>query len=83
MFKLVKLLAYAALGYFLYELYLGLTGQPAAMHRDQQETSEGGSQLGSGPNAWEGTPDRGQRVRVEDTAGASSNRYVGRGVVQR
>ena len=76
MFKLVKLLAFAALGYFLYEMYLGLTGQPSSMN-------QGHAAENPGPDAWKGTPDRGEPVHVEDAAGATSTRYVGRGVVQR
>ena len=85
MFKLLKLMAYAALGYFLYEMYLGLTGQPSAMGEmgNRRQGRQGPSAEDLGADAWKGTPDQGAPVQVQDAGGAVSTRYVGRGVVMR
>jgi hypothetical protein len=97
MFRLVKLAAYALLGYVLYELFLGISeGEPdrqagggggqQRQRRGQQSRSGGGgggSSGGGGAGATISGPGEGRKVPVSDASGAEHNERVGRGVVTR
>jgi hypothetical protein len=76
MFRLIKLGWYVMLGYFAYEMYLGITAErgakgPAAL---KGRASKGGGSNMTGKG-------RGKKVRTEDADGASESHVVGRGVV--
>jgi len=88
MFRLLKLLAWIALGYVAYELYQG-------MNEGSGGGGVGGERRGGGRRSRDleralnedpgrsnmtGTG-RGTRVATEDFQGGRSNRLVGRGVV--
>ena len=84
MFRLIKLAAYALLGYAIYEFVRGmLEGEGAT----QQGRGQGGSRELNG--ALEGNagrmnmtgPARGERVRTEEASGESVPHRIGRGVV--
>jgi hypothetical protein len=89
MFRLIKLAAYALLGYVLYELVLGISeserrsmepagkrsqSQPRGQRRQPQEGGEGRTM---------GRTGQGLTVPVSDTTGAERTERVGRGVVSR
>ena len=84
MFRLLKLLAWVALGYVAYELYQGMNeggggGQRRGGGRRSRDL-EGALNEDSGRSNMTG-PGRGTRVATEDSQGGRSNRLVGRGVV--
>jgi hypothetical protein len=91
MFRLVKLAAYALLGYVLYELFLGISeGQPDRQPaggggqregRGQQNQGGAGGGGGSDTGATISGPGQGRTVPVSDLGGAERNERVGRGVV--
>ena len=69
---LIRLLAYAMLGYVLYELFLGISeegggGQPQRGGEGSQSRMSGGG--------------KGMRVEATDAGGASVPHTVGRGVI--
>jgi hypothetical protein len=81
MFGLIKLAAYCALGYMIYEFYLGVTqqsggggGSPARRWGEAMSESKGrmGVLTGSGG---------GHSVRSEGSQGESMPHTVGRGVM--
>ena len=84
MFRLLKLLAWVALGYVAYELYQGMNeggggGQRRGGGRRSRDL-EGALDEDPGRSNMTG-PGRGTRVATEDSQGGRSNRLVGRGVV--
>jgi hypothetical protein len=93
MFRLVKLAAYALLGYVLYELFLGISeGEPdRASSRGGGGQRRGGGQQGGGQQGGGGGdegvtmsgPGEGRTVPVSDIGGGEHNERVGRGVVSR
>jgi hypothetical protein len=72
MFRLIKLGLYVMLGYFAYEMYVGMTSE-APQAKQRRKGRRGGTNM-TGPG-------RGQKVRTEDADGASESHVVGRGVV--
>ena len=87
MFRLLKLLAWIALGYVAYELYQGMNegggggaGGPRRGGGRRSRDLEGALNEDSGRSNMTG-PGRGTRVATEDSQGGRSNRLVGRGVV--
>jgi len=88
MFRLLKLLAWAALGYVVYELYMGMSeGSSQGVGGGSRGRSRAGSRdleyaLNTDPGRMNMTgPGRGTTVSTEDFQGGRSNRVVGRGVV--
>src|SRR5687768_3418530 len=88
--RLIKLLAYAALGFVIYELYQGMTGGSSrgGGYGGRGEAGKGASQ---GPrqalNRDQGRmrmtgPGRGELLTAEDDTGARAQHTVGRGVVE-
>ena len=83
MFRLLKLLAWIALGYVAYELYQGMNEGGGGQRRGGGRRSrdlERALNEDSGRSNMTG-PGRGTRVATEDSQGGRSNRLVGRGVV--
>jgi hypothetical protein len=87
MFRLMKLAAYALLGYILYELFLGISENEASGCMSVAHRSGGGSQgrenaarEGSGANV--SGPGGGRTVEVRDVSGGERTARVGRGVVR-
>ena len=89
MFRLLKLLAWVALGYVAYELYQGMNegggggGGGGARRRGRGGRSrdlERALNEDAGRSNMTG-PGRGTSVATEDFQGGRSNRLVGRGVV--
>ena len=74
MFKLIKLAFYAAVGYAIYELYLGMT-------QGREEGSSGGGGGSSRYGAITGGGE-GMEIESEDESGTSIPHHVGRGVVR-
>lgn len=86
MFRLIKLAAYALLGYAIYEFVRGLA-QGEGMQREGGERG-GSRELNEALESNAGRinmtgPARGARVRTEDASGESVPHQVGRGVVPR
>jgi len=87
MFRLLKLLAWVALGYVAYELYQGMNEGGAGGGGGGQRGGRGRSRdLERALNEDTGRmnmtgPGRGTSVATEDFQGGRSNRLVGRGVV--
>jgi hypothetical protein len=87
MFRLLKLAAYALLGYMLYELFLGMSENEAAQR--MSVTRGGGGRGARSPDARarEGSrsnisgPGGGRTVEVSDVSGGERKARVGRGVV--
>jgi hypothetical protein len=81
MFRLIKLAAYAALGYVIYEFYKGITGEETG-----SSISASGRQLREALNENSGRmgvltgEGIGQSVRSESSSGESMPHRVGRGV---
>ena len=79
MFRLIKLALFAAIGYALYELYLGMT---------QQYQQGGGGRSSFGESLEGGSPrtqnmtgaGEGTEVATGDASGTSVTHRVGRGV---
>jgi hypothetical protein len=65
--QIIRLVAYALLGYVLYELYLGVTEGSGIASQPAPSARRGGV--------------RGRKVKVEDQGGATHTQSVGRGVV--
>jgi hypothetical protein len=90
MFRLIKLFAYATLGYVIYELYQGRAqGGGGGGQRSRGRQGGGGmsEQLHEALNQDAGRmrmtgPGRGELLTTEDDAGTSVPHAVGRGVVQ-
>jgi len=87
MFRLIKLTLYAAMGYVLYELVMGMVGQGDEMSRQggRSGPSRGNRDLRRALNEDAGRMNltgtgRGQTVSVEDDSGAQHRQVVGRGV---
>ena len=78
--RLLKLLAYALLGYVLYELYLGMAESDHGNGNGGGEQREAGRGQGQRSRAGARGRRAGTRVQVEDTEGASRSETVGRGV---
>ena len=74
MFKLLKLAFYAAVGYAIYELYLGMTQRAG---ESSESFGEGGAR---GGGAFTGGGE-GMQIESEDESGTSIPHTVGRGVV--
>ena len=72
MFRLIKLVGYMMLGYFLYEFFVGLT-QESSLAR-----SRGGNQSRGGTSR-----PGGQSVETQESDGGATRHVVGRGVVNR
>lgn len=72
MFRLIKLGLYVMLGYFVYEMYIGMTSEPQKAPQRGKGQRSGMNMTGAG---------RGRRVRTEDADGGSESHVVGRGVV--
>jgi hypothetical protein len=72
MFRLIKLGLYVMLGYFAYEMYVGITSEQKSMPQSRKGKRGGMNMTGGG---------RGRRVRTEDADGGSESHTVGRGVV--
>jgi hypothetical protein len=72
MFRLIKLGLYVMLGYFAYEMYVGMTAEKQQAPQRQKGQRGGANMTGGG---------RGRQVRTEDADGASESHVVGRGVV--
>ncbi|HSV16745.1 MAG TPA: hypothetical protein VLI90_20940 [Tepidisphaeraceae bacterium] len=94
MFRLLKLAAYALLGYVLYELFLGISeGEPGrALSGGGGQRQRGGQRQGGGQQSGGGAggsdqgvtmsgPGEGRTIPVTDIGGAERNERVGRGVV--
>jgi hypothetical protein len=98
MFRLLKLAAYALLGYVMYELFMGISqNEPDRMMKMRGRGGGGGG--GGGGRAGGGAmseaaareqlagqnvsgPGGGRSVEVGDVSGASRSKRVGRGVVR-
>lgn len=83
--RLLKLMAYSALGYLAYEFCQGLLHGPAS-ERSWNSRQTGSRDLRRALNENAGRmnvsgPGRGTTVEVDDSDGGHSNRIVGRGVV--
>ena len=78
MFKLLKLAFYAAVGYAIYELYLGMTqgGSQGFGGGGDRSQSRGFGSTGAMTGAGEG-----MEIESEDESGTSIPHTVGRGVV--
>ncbi len=81
--RLMKLFAYCAFGYLVYEFWQGLMRGPA---RSPQASGTGSRDLRRALNQDPGRmnvtgPARGTTVSIEEPSGARANRVVGRGVV--
>ena len=88
MFRLLKLLAWVALGYVAYELYQGMSeGAGAQGGGGQRGRGRGERDLGRALNEGSGRmgtltgPGRGTTIGTEDFQGGRSTHVVGRGVV--
>lgn len=85
MFRLLKLLAWVALGYVAYELYQGMSeggGGGGGERRGRGRSRDLERALNEDPGRSNMTgPGRGTSVATEDFQGGRSNRLVGRGVV--
>ena len=89
MFRLIKLAAYAVLGYIIYELWQGMNeaqqrggggGQRSMMGGGRgQQSFGGGTESASTPGMTGGGS--GMMASVVDETGAESQRPVGRGVL--
>lgn len=78
---MLRLIAYAVLGYVAYELYRGMT-QPARDSSAGRFNDDLHSALNRDAGRMSMTgPGRGQRLASEDDSGASASHVVGRGVV--
>lgn len=82
--RLLKLMAYALLGYVIYELYRGMTEEPvtrASRRGERVGSKDLRRALNEDPGRMNITgPGRGTTVSTEDAVGASSPHVVGRGV---
>jgi hypothetical protein len=88
MFRLLKLLAWIALGYVAYQLYQGMSGGGGGDGGGERRRGGRRSRLERALNEDQGRMNmtgpgrgRGTRVATEDSQGGRSNRLVGRGVV--
>lgn len=84
MFRLIKLAMYALVGYVLYELYQGMSGEPARGGMRGSGARNAGSfgrrdEFSSGQNVTGGG--QGRRIETLDSDGGSVPHRVGRGVV--
>jgi len=84
MFRLIKLAAYALLGYVLYELFLGMTEEREAAARggasrgqDQLQPQDSRTNQANRSMGGQGS----MQVETEDSTGASARHNVGRGVI--
>jgi hypothetical protein len=85
---MLKLLAYAALGYLAYEFYLGLVHGPSVGRSRSRRRNMGFRDLERALNEGAGRMNvtgagRGTTVWTEDSSGTSATHVVGRGVVRR
>jgi hypothetical protein len=90
--RLIKLLAYAALGFVIYELYQGMSegssrGGGFGGDENAGEASGSGRGLRDALNRDQGRmrmtgPGRGELLTTEDDTGARSTHAVGRGVIK-
>ncbi len=71
MFKLIKLAAYALLGYALYEFFRGMADDRSEAQSGQPRAAAVGGQS------------RGASATTHDASGATAKHPVGRGVVNR
>jgi hypothetical protein len=79
MFRLIKLAAYALLGYAIYEFWLGLSGAAESHHEsDRRQPISADSR--SGPRMT-GPSRGGMNVPTQDASGGGSSQMAGRGVV--
>lgn len=95
MIRLIKLAAYALLGYVMYELVLGISeGEPnrqegargqgrgaSAEGNDRPRSGRGDGRGRSGSGQTLSGAGGGQQVAVSDSTGAERTERVGRGVV--
>ena len=88
MFRLIKLAAYAVLGYIIYELWQGMNEAQQRGGGGGQRSMGGGGQrefgaetAGSAPSGMTGGGGGGMMADVGDASGAESRRPVGRGVI--
>ena len=84
MFRLIKLAMYALVGYVLYELYQGMSAEPArggmrGSGRSNAGSFGGADEFARGQNVTGGG--EGQRMETLDNDGGSVPHRVGRGVV--
>lgn len=88
MFRLIKLALYALIGYAIYEIYQGMTAEPA--HRRPLPIPPGGPR--NAPPARSSEPKRrgenltgagrGQTEQTIESSGGSESHRVGRGVTR-
>ena len=80
--RLIKLLAYMALGYLVYEFYNGMyggeEGSSQQPQRQARRSGRGGNRQSRPANI--SGPGAGTTVETEDSQGGRSKRVVGRGV---
>lgn len=83
MFRLIKLAAYAVLGYIIYELWQGMSeSQGARGGRQRSMGGRGGREFESSASRSGITGGgRGMMADVAESTGAESRRPVGRGVI--
>ena len=80
--RLIKLMAYMALGYLVYEFYQGLyggeEGQPQRQGQQRRRQGRASNRPQRGANLSGGGS--GTTIETEDAQGGRSKRVVGRGV---
>ena len=85
MLRLLKLLAYALLGYALYEFVRGMSNAEGGMSMGGQGAQGGGRSLGAGGGMSRAQnisgPGTGMRVETNEADGGVSTQKVGRGVI--
>jgi hypothetical protein len=82
-FRLLKLAAYALIGYLIYEFYQGLNAPArSTANRSRGEIQPGDVDRSTRPGVGTMTgPGQGKRVQTEDASGTGGMHVVGRGVV--
>ena len=85
MFRLVKLMAYALLGYAFYEFFVGMTEEGNRSGRHSRRSGGGNPQSRQQRRVSSGGPNltgrgQGSTTATEDFSGARSTHVVGRGV---
>ena len=87
MFRLLKLGAYAFIGYSLYQMYLGMTQgkgmQSFGMGQDSGQGSNPGRFGGESQHNPITGPGKGMQTHTDEASGMSASHHVGRGVVSR
>ena len=89
MFRLIKLAAYCLLGYFIYQMYQGVSQEQQQGQSGRGSGRGGGAgqcgssrrqrSTGGAPNVTGGGS--GQRVQIDEPDGGTGSAVVGRGVI--